>query len=129
MTKPTEYTSLDMKTLNKSRIRSSIFLARSHIKSNSDSKSDDITTLQTPICLAKYVPKPTTKLSPHLTPLLSPLLLTFFCVCGLSLYFLLLVINIVAYSELHAPKPKLLPIGTLVYPDTLDVKGFLQVTR
>ena len=41
MTNATEYVSLEMKTLNKSRIRSAIFLARSHIKSNSDSKSDN----------------------------------------------------------------------------------------
>lgn len=35
MSNATEYVSLEMKTLNKSRIRSAIFLARSHIKSNS----------------------------------------------------------------------------------------------
>lgn len=59
MTKLTEYMSLEMKTLNQSRIRS-VFLARSHIKTNSDSKSEDITTLKTPIYLfAKQFPKPT----------------------------------------------------------------------
>lgn len=67
MTKPTEYMSLEMKTLNQSRIRS-VFLARSHIKTNSDSKSEDITTLKTPIYLFAKVSK-TYQLSPCLTPL------------------------------------------------------------
>lgn len=39
MTKPTEYMSLEMKILNKSRIynKLSIFLARNQIKTNADS--------------------------------------------------------------------------------------------
>lgn len=59
MTKPTEYISLEIKTLNKSRIRSSVFLARHHSRINADSKSAAITTLRTPIGLAKYILKPT----------------------------------------------------------------------
>lgn len=74
MTKPTEYINLDMKTLNKSSIRSSAFLARNHSKTNADSKSEDITICRTPICLAKYILKPTTKFFPHLIPLYNCLL-------------------------------------------------------
>lgn len=78
-----------------------------------DSKYEDITILRTPICLAKYIIKPTSKLSSCLIPF----------------YFLLfkgldLVSNTAALPELQTPKYKLLPTGTLVFPDTLNVRDF-----
>ena len=74
----------------KSRIRSSIFLTRSHIKSNSDSKSDKITTLQT--FVQQNILQNTPLSCPHGLPLYFPLLNE-----------LHLVTNIVAFPELHAP--------------------------
>lgn len=68
MTKPTEYIHLEMKTLNKSSIRSCVFPTNSS-KTNADAQSEDVTTLRAPICLAKHTLKPTTKVFPHLIPL------------------------------------------------------------
>lgn len=51
MAKP-EYGRLEIKTLNKNRFRSSLFLVRSNVKTNSYSKSADII----PIWFTKYIP-------------------------------------------------------------------------
>lgn len=106
-----KWSRLEMKTLN-NKFRSSLFWARSNVKTNSDSKSADI------------IPALQNILQMLQNKLQSYLLLT---ICLLTFYFLIFSCSM--DLTLSTILSYLLSTRALVFSGNLDVKDFFQVTQ